>query len=301
MPTTVTPMPPPVPTISGQTLSLSVFLNSPAVVQRTLENLTSQRYVADRIFTRGPEAAGGAVIYDQVLAQNLFTLRDVQEVRPGSEFPIVNGEEPTPLVALVSKYGGDAVFTYEQIRRNRRDVLARELIRLRNTIVRKVDLLAIATLDAAPIQTFAASGDWTTAATDIIFDIEKGKSVLDAIDMGYEADTVLLNPAQALDIRGDGDIRLALPRENRNTNLLDKSATDLNGLLGIEKWYVTNRVAAGTVRVLDSRFTGFISDEVPAYSRVIDEEVKERKRVRAARIPAMGVTDPKAVVKITGA
>jgi hypothetical protein len=301
MPTTVTPMPPPVPTISGQTLSMSVFLNSPAVVQRALENLASQRYLADRIFRPGPVANGGAVIYDQVTAQNLFTLRDVQEVRPGSEFPIVNGEEPNPLVALVAKYGGDAVFTYEQIRRNRRDVLQRELVRIRNTIVRKVDSLAIATLDAAPIQTLSASGDWTTAATDIIFDVEKGKSMLDAIDMGYEADTVILHTNQALDIRSDADIRLALPRENRSDNLLDLGAHDLNGLLGIPNWFVTNRVAAGTVRVLDSRFAGFISDEVAPYTRVIDEEVKERKRVRAARIPTMGVTDPKAVVKITGA
>lgn len=300
MPTTVSPMPPSPPTISADKLTLSVFLQNPAVVQRTLEALTSQRFIADQIFNAGPPADGGAVVYDQLTAQNLFTLRDVQEVRPGSEFPIVNGEEPNPLIALVAKYGGDAVFTYEQVRRNRKDVKKRELIRLRNTIIRKVDLLAIATLDAAPIQTQSASGDWTTAATDIILDIETAKSKLDAIDMGYEADTVLLNPAQALDIRADADIRLALPRENRANNLIDRSAADLNGLLGIPKWFVTNRVAAGTVRVLDSRFAGFISDEIQAYTRIMDEEIKERWRVRAARVPTMGITDPKSVVKITG-
>lgn len=299
MPTTQTPFPPVPAAISGQNLTLSLFLNNPARVQRTLEELSSQRFIADRIFAGGPAASGGAVIYDQVTAENLYTLRDIQEITPGSEFPIVNGAEPNPLVALVKKWGGSAIFTYEQVRRNQLDVLRRELIRLRNTIVKKVDTVAIATLDASPKQTQSASGDWTTAATDIISDVETAKNKIDLIDMGYEASWVLINPAQALDIRKDADIRTAYPRENLGANLLNKGAADLAGILGLD-WYVSNRVTAGEVWV-GAGTVGFISDEIPGpYSRVLDEMDKERWRVMAARVPTMGVTDPKAVVKITG-
>lgn len=297
---TITPFPPAPPTISGQNITVSWMLNNPARVQKTLQNLSLQRFFADRIFRPGPPATGGAVIHDQLTANNLFTDRDVQEIVPGSEFPIVNGSEPDPLVALVHKWGGSAIITYEQERRNRLDVLTRELTRLRNTIVRKVDTVALAVLNAAPIQTDTATADWSTANTDIIADVEIAKGMVDAIDMGYEVDTVILNPAQALDIRVDADIRTALPRENRN--LLDRGASDLDGLLGIERWIVTNRQTAGTVHFLDSRFVGGISDEIPGpYSRVINEEDKERYRIMAARVPAMYVTDPKAVVKVTGA
>lgn len=300
MPTTVTLFPPAPPAISGQNLTLSIFLNNPARVQKTLQDLSSQRFIADRIFTAGPSASAGAVVYDQLTSQNLFTARDVQEIAPGSEFPIVNGAEPNPLVAQVKKWGGRARFTYEQVRRNQLDVLRREMIRLRNTIVRKVDTVAIATLDAAPITSQSASGDWTTAATDIISDIETAKSNMDALDMGYEAQWVLLNPAQALDIRKDADIRAAFPRENLAANLLNKGAADLAGILGLE-WYVTNRVAAGSVYV-GGGDPGFISDEIPGpYSRVINDEKTESWEVMAARVPTMGVTDPKAVTKITGA
>lgn len=299
---TVSPFAPAAPTISGSSLTLDVFLNNPARVQKLLEDLSLNRFVADRIFRGGPPATGGAVIYDQLTANNLFTERDVQEIAQNSEFPIVNGAEPAPLVALVKKYGGSAVFSYEQIRRNRLDVMQRELIRLRNTIVRKVDTLGIATLNAAPILTGTASADWSTASTDLIADVEANKSAVEAQDLGYEVDTVILHPNQALDVRVDGDIREALPRENRARNLLDGGASDLDGLLGIANWIVTNRQTAGTVHFLDSRMVGFISDEIPGpYSRVVDEPTKERRRVMAARVPTMGVTDPKAVRKITGA
>lgn len=296
-----TPYPPAPPVISGQNLTVSVFLRNPAVVQRRMENLTRQRFVADRLFNAGPQATGGAVIYDQVLdAGHLFAARDVQEIEPGAEFPLTGAADPTPLTAAVKKWGGAVPITYEEERRDRRDVLARRTTQLRNTVLRKVDTVAVATLDAAPLQTQAASGDWTTAATDIISDIETAKNKLDVMDMGYEADIVLLNPAQVLDIRKDADIRSALPRENRARNLLDLGAADLDGLLGLT-WIPSNRVTAGTAYVADSRSVGGISDELALYTRVVNQPERERYLIQAARPTVPYVTDPKAVVKITGA
>lgn len=301
MPTTVTPFPPAPPTISGENITMSVWLNSPARIQKSLERLSLQRFLADQIFATGPAATAGAVVYDQIVANNLFTARDVQEIKPNSEFPIVNGEEPNPLIALVTKWGGSAVFSYELIRRNRLDVLRKELIRLRNTIYRKVDTAAMAVLNAAPLLTDTASADWSSTG-DIIGDIETGKSMIEKQDMGYVVNTAIIHPDQALDIRTNEDVRNALPRENRKSNLLDGTATDMAGLCGIENWLVSNRQTAGTFHLLDNTQVGFISDEIPGpYSRIVDEETKERKRVMAARVPTMGVTDPKAALRVTGA
>ncbi len=296
-----TPYPPAAPTISGDTLSLSVFLNNPARVQRVIQDLSAQRFIADRIFSGGPPADGGAVVYDQVTANDLFTARDVQEIQPNSEFPILNETEPNPLVALVKKWGGAATLSYEAVRRDRRDILRRNLIKLRNTIVRKVDTVALATLAAAPTQTQSASADWGTASTDIIGDIEIAKNKLDALDMGYVADTVLVNPAEALGVRINTGIRSSYPRENLNQNLLTGEAMDLRGVLGLT-WFVSNRVTAGAPWVLDSTQLGSISDEIPGpYSRVLDQPERERWLIQAARVPTMYVTDPKAAVAITGA
>lgn len=296
MPTGYSPAP---PSISGSAITLETWLNNPARVQKAITDLTAERFLADRIYATGPQATAGAVVYDQVTEAELYTTRDVQAIGEGAAFPMLGTGEGAPKVALVTKWGGALPFSYEAIRRDRRDLLGRGLTRLRNTIVRKVDAVGMAALNAAPVHTMAASGDWTTAATDIISDVETARSTVEEADLGYEITAAIINPAQALDFRKDADIRAALPRETPAANML--GARDLSGFLRIPNWYVSNRQTAGTVHLLAEGEIGGISDELPLYSRTIDEQMRERYVVQAARIPVPYVTDPKAAIKVTGA
>lgn len=289
---------PPAPaTVSGQNITVDAFLRQPTVVSRVVNNLALNRFIADVIFSRG-NAEGGSVLYEQLTASDLFTSRDVQAIAPGSEFPIVGDAAGEWKVAAVSKWGGAALITDEARRRDRRDLVNRALTKLRNTIVRKVDTVAMAALDAAPIGTQSASGDWTTTG-DVIGDLETARAAIDDADLGYVADTVIINPAQRIDVRKNSALREALPRENANLNPV--TTRDLNGLLAFENWIVSNRVPAGTVYVLASKIVGSINDEVGLYTRVVPQEDRERTLVMAARPCVPIVTDPKAAVKITGA
>ena len=290
------PFPIAAPTVAGTNITVSMFLNNPARVQRAIENLALQRFVADLIFADGPAATGGAVIYDQVTANDLYLSQDVQEIEPGSEFPVLSSPQAGPLVAIARKYGGEVLFTDEAVRRDRRDLLQRDLVRLRNTIVRKYDTLSMAALDAAPIITMAGSGDWTTGATDIIGALATPANPVDVLDLGYETDTVLINPAQELDLLKDADIRSALPRERTDVPI----ATGNLGRLVGHDFVVTNRVTAGTAYVLQRKVAGSISDEVPLYARTIDDRRREATFIHGARVGVPYVTDPKAVVKLTG-
>lgn len=292
-----TTYPPAPPTIDGQgRITVEQFLKTPSRVTRVINDLTRERFLAEKIFGTG-DAQGGAVIYDQVTASELYTSRDVQAIDAGSEFPIVSSGESAPKVAAVTKWGGAAVLTYEAVRRDSRDTLNRELTKLRNTIVRKVDTVAIAALDAAPIQTVVGT-DWSDPATgNPILDLAAGRSGIDDQDMGYTADTVLINPAQYVDLMGRKDVREALPREGVAANPI--ASGQLSGYMGFT-WYVTNRVAAGTAYILSAQMAGSLRDELPLYSRPIDQPERERWLVQAARVTVPIVTDPKAVRKITG-
>lgn len=293
---TGTTYPPGAPSVSGNQITVEQFLKTPSRVTRVINDLTRQRFLAERIFASG-DAVGGAVIYDQVTASELYTDRDVQAIEAGSEFPIVTSGETSPKVAAVTKWGGAAVLTYEAVRRDSRDILNRELTKLRNTIVRKVDTVAIAALDAAPINTDTGT-DWSDGTNgDPILDLAQGRSVIDDADLGYMADTILINPAQMVDLIGRKDVRDALPRESLTGNPIANG--QLNGFMGYT-WYVTNRVAAGTAYILASTMAGSLRDELPLYSRVIDQQERERWLVQAARVTVPIVTDPKAVLKLTG-
>lgn len=293
---TGTTYPPGNPSVNGNQITVEQFLKTPSRVTRVINDLTRQRFIAERIFASG-DAVGGAVIYDQVTASELYTDRDVQAIEAGSEFPIVTSGETSPKVAAVTKWGGAAVLTYEAVRRDARDILNRELTKLRNTIVRKVDTVAIAALDAAPINTDTGT-DWSDGTNgDPILDLAQGRSVIDDADLGYMADTILINPAQMVDLIGRKDVRDALPRESITGNPIANG--QLNGFMGYT-WYVTNRVAAGTAYILASTMAGSLRDELPLYSRVIDQQERERWLVQAARVTVPIVTDPKAVLKLTG-
>jgi hypothetical protein len=292
------PYPPGAPTVNGTTVSVDLWLKQPAYVQRAIEDLARERFLADYVFAAGPPAPSGSVLYDQVTQAMLYAERDIQQIEPGSEFPLLTFPGAAPLVATVKKWGGAFDVTDEQRDRNRYDVFARNLRMTVNTIVRKMDTVAMAALNAAPLLTQAASGDWSAAATDIISDVQTAKFAVYNQDLGYEVDTVLLNPAQALDIRKDTDIRQALPREATANNPL--FSDDLTGLLGLN-WIESNRVPAGTVYLLQRQVVGSRSDEQPLSSEIVPDRKAQTTRVQAWRKVVPYVTDPKAAIKITGA
>ena len=133
--------PPAAPTITGDTITVAIWLADVPRVARVLNDLAQQRYISGRIFATGPRATGGAIIFDQVTTTDLFLGRDVEVIAPAQDFPILTDTAPTPLTAAVAKWGGRVFVSDEARDRNRMDVLRREMTKLSNTLVRKVCLL----------------------------------------------------------------------------------------------------------------------------------------------------------------
>ena len=291
------PFPPAAPTVSGMDITVSTLLNSPPRVQRALEDLTAGRFVTDVILAPGPQAAGGAVIYDQVVENDAFLTGDAQAIAPGAEFPLLGDTEHNPLVAVARKWGGEMFLTYEEIRRDRRDVLGRKLTRLRNTIVKRVDAVAMAALRAAPILTASASDDWADPVTDIVTDLAAAQLAVDVLELPYVLDTVLIHPVQANALQTDAEIRDALPREVDQS--LIRTGT-IGRLLGLD-FIKTTQVASGEVIFLARGIAGSVSDEVPLAAVPIDDPRRERTYVHGSRVVVPYITDPKAVVRMTGA
>ena len=309
----ITPYPQASPTISGIDVSMSVFLKTPARVQKAITDFTLERFVMPRIFAEGPAATGGAVVYDQVTQSFFFLDRDVQEIRPGGRFPILAGGEQLPSVAVVRKLGGEVMLTDEAVRRDNRDLLGREMRRLGNNVVRYVDAAAVSALNAAPIYTMTASGSWSTA--DVLGDIATGAELIYGPDLGYVPDTMLLNPGNHAAMVKNTSLRSYLPRENIGV-IASRLGADheptggtkvanpifggfINMLEGLTL-FLTNRVPLGTSYLLQAGQVGSYSEEIPEYYRPIYEAREETTYIHGARITVPYVTDPLACCKITG-
>lgn len=291
-----TTYPPPSPSVSGDNITVSTYLQNPARVQRLIQNLTYERFIADRIFAPGPRATGGAVLFDQVTANDLFLTRDVQSIQPGDEYPILTDEAPAPRLAAVEKWGGRVFVTDEQRDRNQYDVFARETRKLGNTIVRKVDNVGIAALQAAPINQVTGV-DWTTAAgSAMIANLIDGAQKINEADLGYTVDLAILNPVQFGELLKNKDFRDAM-QVNTGANLLAEGI--IGSFMGMA-FGQSNRVTAGTGFLLAGGQVGSISDEVPLGTKVYREEGKDATFIQGGRRVVPYVTDPMAAVQLNG-
>jgi hypothetical protein len=283
------------PTVSGALITVDQALNQPTVITRRLADLTLRGYFGDKIFANGGGVSGGAVVYTQLTANDLFLTRDVQNVEPGGEFPIVTEDRPTPLVAQVEKFGGKFFVTDEARLRNDPTLLQQGLVKLGNNIARKMNDKAIAVLDASVTATSStfAGHSWSSvvtagssASTSSVYpaaDLAKAQLLADQQELGVTYDTWIMNPAELVSLR------------------LVYGAQYLQVLESFGITVVTsNRVTAGTAYVVAAGQVGQVRFERPLATETWREQATERTWVQSGISPVWAVTNPFSVVKVTG-
>jgi hypothetical protein len=299
----------------GPEMTVDALLATPRVLLRDLTDLEEFHFVADNIFARGTadQIAGGVAWYQR--SESIFPNRDPEEVGVRSEFPRAAWSEEVRS-AFVKKYGLEVPISFEAARRNQIDMVTRAQRKLANALVKSVDSLAMTLLTTDPdVPTTTASGDWSTAATSIVADLANARKAIADQNEGYNPNTLVVNPAQELDLLLDAEIRDALPRESQNTAIQQGRPVPI---LGFTQVLVTPWLTAGTVLVLQQKVIGTIADESPAgnegyttyspgagraplYMKIRRDDDHDDWIVRVLRLPAMWLSEPKAAFKITGA
>lgn len=286
------------PTLSGTDITVDLMLQNPTRVTAYLMDLTLARFLLDRLFTSAGGVTGGAVVYDVIVANDLYLLRDVEPVSPGTEFPVVTSIRRVPKVAAVSKYGGKFWTSYEARDRNDQMAFRNELTRLGNTIVRKLNQTAIAAVNAAISanagQSNYVGNNWETAIPSGAnptpppltpgADFSKPQMIADIQELGIQYDTMLVNPIQLNSLR-------LFYRDGLEQMLSDAGFDDL---------YASNRVAPGTAYAVASGQLGEMRLEQPLQTVTWNEPERERIWTQSSVRPVMYVQNPFAVMEITG-
>jgi hypothetical protein len=283
------------PTVTGTTITMDIALNAPTRVTRTLMDLTLQRFFADRVFASSGGVTGGAVVYDQLLANDLYSDRDIQRIQPGDEFPMVTSSRRVPAVAEVEKWGGKFFVTVEARDRNDVAVFTRNVRMLANTIVRKINQRAVEVLEAA-IQAspnrLVTGVNWATVVTAGAsasnsnlwpgYDFARAQSQAETEELGIVYDLWIINPQEYLQLA-----RIYGP--------------DLNNLLASLNLqiFVTNRVAAGNAYVVQQNQAGQMRTEQPLQTTQWYEQETERYWTQSSVRPLMFVDNRFATLKFT--
>lgn len=283
------------PTVTGDgTLTISRFLNSPALVERRLRTLLENRFIADVLLQARVTPTGGAIQFEQT--ETIFPDRAVEAIEPGAEFPLTTMADGPSVIAAVRKWGIDAEVTDEAIRRLQRDPVDRALTKLANGVVRQVDLVGLTAINAAPVQTLAGAS-WATTTTDIIGQIATAIAMANELNEGYSVDTLVVTDRQYANLMRNEPIRQAMAREDQANAIYTGR---MGSLMGLDVLVTSNTPDTTAALVLDRTVLGGMADEVPLSGTSIRQEENERWRLRAKRITVPFVQEPKAAVKITG-
>jgi hypothetical protein len=289
---TVYPLGP--PTLSTTTITVDLALQQPTRITRTVMDLTLQRFFADRVFTSAGGVTGGAVVYDLVVANDLYLNRDIGRVSPGAEFPIVTSLRRAPQVAQVEKWGGKFFTTVEARDRNDVAVFTRQVRQLANTIVRKINQRAVAILDAAVTantrnvvgnnwQTVVTTGSSASNATLWpARDFARASLIADQEELGIVFNLFIMNPQEYF--------QLATIYGNALYQLIDSLGLDI---------FVTNRVPAGNMYAIAEGQAGQMRIEQPLMTETWYEEETQRYWTQSSVRPVMFIDNPHAIIKLT--
>ena len=295
--------------VSGSTVSASVFLSQPDFVARRLRTLADLRYVGSNLLRGRASAEGGAVGYETA-GESIFADSAPEVVAPGSEYTLTTTGAGTPAVAKVKKWGKDSLVTDEDIKRRNMDSVNRGLNRLANSAGLVVDQATTAAIASAVTATAAAGAVWTSNGTTVLRDIMLAQAAISGQNMGYQADTLLISDTMWAELASNTALAALFARENLNNPVYTGRFQNLAGLDVVHIPAANLPGGVGTVAyVLDSQNLGFIATEDLGggyqragdlvESKVIRQDENDAWRLRARVNFAAAVTDPLAGYKIT--
>ena len=295
--------------LSGSTVSASVFLSQPDFVARRLRTLADLRYVGSNLLRGRADATGGAIGYETA-GESIFADAAPEVVAPGSEYTLTTTGAGTPAVAKVKKWGKDSLVTDEDIKRRNMDSVTRGLNKLANSAGLVIDQAVTAAIASAVTETAGAGAVWTSNGTTVLRDIMLAQAAISGQNMGYQADTLLVSDTIWAELASNTALAALFARENLNNPVYTGRFSNLAGLDVVHVPAANLPGGVGTVAyVLDSQNLGFIGTEDLGggyqragdlvESKVMRQDENDAWRLRARVNFAAAVTDPKAGYKIT--
>jgi hypothetical protein len=297
------------PVLTGDSLAISRFLQSPAAINRRLRDYSDLRFVSDQILTQRFRSSGGAVLYE--LSEPFVTDRTAESVSAGSEYPYANLPAGTAAVAAIQKWGQKVLLTDEEIARNQYGGAAadRAMRKVVNSIISQVDAITMSAIASAVTQTFdvtaTGGGAWTGTST-ILRDILRAKAIVTKLNLGYLPDTIVVSDVAYAYMMTDTNITNAWRRETTDNPVYTGMVERVAGLSII----VSPNLPATTGYVLDSKQLGGMADEMDGavgYSvsdlavqiKAIRKDEQDAYDLQGRRKTVPVVQEPGAAVKLT--
>jgi hypothetical protein len=306
--------PPAPPILSGDILTISRFLNAPALVQRRLRTIAEARFLADSILQGRYETSGGALLYEQT--ESIYTAKPPEGVNAGAEYPRSPAAPGPAALAGITKWGQDVPVTDEHIHRYGRRAVDIALLKITNYLVRQVDTTAMTLIGAAvpSANQITQVATWATpASSNILLDLMTAKAKVDSYDQGYDCDTIVTTDLGYARIVADRNIIAGLSRENGV--VVPTASGEVQSIAGMRILQTNNIPVLSTFYtfVLDSTMLGGLAFErlespeyagdpangIESWTRR-DPAANDQWLIRGRRPVVPVIQEPNAIAAISG-
>jgi hypothetical protein len=273
------------PVVTNTTITVDVMLRQPTRITRMIMDITRERFISDRIFANGGGVAAGAVVFDEVQANDVYPNRDVEAIAPAAEFPIVTTERRAPNTAEVEKWGGKVFITDEARDRNDTAEFTKEVRQLANVIVRKLNQRAVGALVAALVGggRDVIGNNWATYNPETssplaspAYDFGRANMQAENEEFGIDYGLWLINPQEALILTAIYGAALGAP--------------------GMPNFYSSPRVPPGEAYAVAERQVGQQRIEKPLGTETWREPKTERTWVQSSVRPLWFVDNRYAIL-----
>lgn len=246
----------PIPTISGQAITVQWLVNDPRRIYRLLNTLVQRYLIGHKILAGRVDLTGsGAGIYE--ISEQIFADLTSATVSPLAQYPLTTTTPGVLAAVKPLKDGLDSLISDEDIAHNRIDKVVRDLTKIANTLVLKADGLVLAAIASQVTNTVAVqAGAWNTTGANPFLDVMLAKASIIGQNKGYNPDTVVLSFVEFAWVVSRAAIAGQMPRETAN-NIIE---TGTMARIANMTYLATNNGPTNPL-ILDSTMLGSLAYE----------------------------------------
>lgn len=287
------------PKVTNDGITVDLMLKEPTRIARYIADVAALGMFTDRIFASSG-AEGGAILYDVVTSNGALADDHTGIIPPGGSYPIIDASDGEPKVAKTDKVGGKFAVTDEAAKRNDMAGMQRRAKKVANTVMYDLDAMGMSAIKQA-LETYDSdiikveSSGWVginttaknaqTAAKSIRADFNKALVEGQKSQMGYVYNLLALHPDDYLQFT--------------NSFVDDRAQADFLGSKKIEV-ISTPLAVKGEGWLMAEKQVGTIGVEEGITTITYREEDKDQTWTKTRAMLTYVVTDPLAVIKLTG-
>lgn len=195
----------------GVNITVRQLVAQPLLIPARILDMLNNAFLTDVVFRDAGQNGAAVVEYEE--STPLFLAGDPEDVAEYGEIPVSIGQRGVPRIAVGVKRGLGVRVSREMIDENRLGDVNRQLLQLRNTMVRAEEKALKALLLATTVPSITASASWSTTGTPRKDIANAMQTVAGAVPagattediLGFVPDTIILPQVATAGLMGNTD------------------------------------------------------------------------------------------------